>query len=63
MEKRLIDFIRQHDGCAVIGVNDGKLIVESDAVEGGDCTLSATVVRVRELIPATLQAVRDWLGY
>lgn len=54
---RLIEYIALHDGCAVIGVVGNSLIVESNAVIDGN------VMREQSTIQATLQAVRDWLGY
>lgn len=58
-------FVAQHDGCEAVEVVDGgrTLIVESDVIVSGHDTFDARVERMQDRIPATLQAVRDWLGY
>lgn len=61
--QRLLAFICQHDlgGCEQMARDngDGTLTVYGEVVHGD----SKTVTIESERIPATLQAVRDWLGY
>lgn len=54
----LVKFIRQHDPCDAFVLKNGDLRVITDEVHA-----DGTVHRVYETIPATLKAVRDWLGY
>lgn len=56
-QTRLIEVINRHDGCQATLADDGQLSVSSEVVRDG------RVERVWETIPATTQAVRDWLGY
>ena len=57
----LVAFIERHDGCSVLQDNGDTLLVECVAVH---CDMHpATSFLLKETIPATRQAVRDWLGY
>ena len=57
----LVFFIEAHHACAVESYNGPKAptMVVSSEVRQPD----GTVERVKETIPATVKAVREWLGY
>lgn len=54
----LVAYIKRHDGCNVLQDNDTEFLVSCNAVDK-----DGKHFILKETIPATRQAVRDWLGY